>query len=117
MTQPEPDPRVAAAEAVIVGLWGDLDAVPTARIEAQIAVDSLDRWDREHGVQRVTESLIRSKDARISTLESALTAAVLAFEQYRGPISVGSPDDVRAPSIAVPTRTVERWRIIAEGGS
>jgi hypothetical protein len=109
------DPRVKVVESAIVDLWGDLDAVPTARLEAQVSVDAADRWDSGHGVRRVADHLVAELTAQRDSARAALLEAVESFERYRGPIYVGSPDDVRAPSIPVPTRQVEGWRLVAEG--
>lgn len=127
MSEPDPvatqplgdprDPRVAAAVQALAKAWDDAELGYQGDVfMAQLVIEEADRVDDAMGVQRVTENLIRSMASRISLLEGALTAAVMSFEQYSGPISIGGPDDLRAPSIAVPTRTVERWRIIAEGG-
>lgn len=62
----------------------------------------------------MAESPADQMAARISRAESALMAAVLAFERYSGPIT--RLDPISTPSVEVPVSTVERWRIIAEGG-
>lgn len=117
------DPRLWHIEMALGKLWDDEDlTVPSDRLMALTAIEEADRWDRENGIQRVTETLVRSLSAQLSATRGALMAAVLAFESCQEPLvavdALDPDEDIRlaTPSIPVPLRTIERWRIIAEGG-
>lgn len=119
MTEPATDPRVTHLADSLEALWADEDSFPTCQFEAQLAVDTLDRWDQDNGVQRATSAYIAELLADLSKARAALEAASIAFE-VGGTEQLHSANGLLMRVVVVgrvAPETVERWRFIAEGGA
>lgn len=116
-TQPAVDPRVPYLGDAIAALWLDEDAMPTCGFEAQVAVDTLDRWDRENGVQRASAAFVEQLQVDLSRARSALEAVVLAFQNSSATTEFtadGGSTRVLLHAIVAP-EMVDRWAALAAG--